>query len=72
MRQTRGDQKGLQLVCTTLLFQLQNPEVEGFIAWMSRLTVADHGDIPDDWFEEFWQDTLKCRLENATGKCCLT
>ena len=37
-----------------------------FLEWVKSLTVADHGDIPDDWFEEFWQESLQCRLDDAT------
>ena len=39
-----------------------------FIAFFTGLTVADHGTIPDDWFEEFWQHTFTCVLANATVK----
>ena len=34
--------------------------------WLESLTVASHGNIPDDWFEEFWQRSHECRLGNAT------
>jgi len=40
--------------------------IEDFKTYLTTLTVANHGDIPDDWFDEFWQQTLRCRLENSS------
>lgn len=33
---------------------------------MHSLTLQDHGRIPDEWFEEFWQEQFKCHLSNST------
>ena len=43
-----------------------NEPVSGFIDYVSSMTLADHGAIPDDWFEEFWQRMLECRLDNCS------
>ncbi len=45
---------------------MTSPVDEGFKQWLNGLNVADHGEIPDDWFEEFWQHTLQCKLENSS------
>ena len=49
-----------------LSLRARSPVVDGFRAYVAGLTVARHGAVPDDWFEEFWQQTHECRLENAT------
>lgn len=38
----------------------------GFVDYMTALDLNNHDPIPDDWFEEFWQHTLQCRLDNST------
>ncbi len=38
----------------------------GFAQWVGSLNLVNHGDIPDDWFEEFWQHALQCKLENSS------
>ncbi len=41
-------------------------DVNSFVQYVTGLTVVNHGMIPDDWFEEFWQLSLECRLENSS------
>ncbi len=41
-------------------------EISGFLEYVQSMNLANHAPIPDDWFEEFWQRSLRCRLENAT------
>ena len=39
---------------------------KGFNEWMGSLNLVNHDGIPDDWFEEFWQHSLRCKLENSS------
>ena len=50
----------------SIVVQSYSEHLSGFDTYMDHLTVAEHGIIPDDWFEEFWQRAMQCRLENAT------
>ena len=52
--------------CEGCLSQAVSGVSKGFRHYVSTLTVGQHGNIPDDWFDEFWQRLHKCRLENAT------
>ena len=52
-----------------ITIKLNTPDVIGFMTWMKSLNVADHGDIPDDWFEEFWQRANACKLLSARKVC---
>ena len=66
-----ADQQGLvqgveEYAAGSISLKVQSAISEGFMDWVKSLTVANHGDIPDDWFEEFWQYALQCKLENAT------
>lgn len=45
---------------------LDTKRVTAFEEWVTTLTVANHSIIPDVLFEEYWQHTKKCRLQNAT------
>lgn len=49
----------------SISMKVQSALSVGFMNWVKSLTVANHGDIPDDWFEEFWQYSLRCHLESA-------
>lgn len=40
--------------------------IDDFYRWVTTLNLENHGQIPDDWFEEFWQHLHQCRLETAT------
>ena len=38
---------------------------EDYGSYISSLTPSDHGSIPKDWFDEFWQHYFKCRLSES-------
>lgn len=44
----------------------QSATMRDFQNYLTSLTVVNHGNIPDDWFEEFWQLVLRCRLDNSS------
>ncbi|ELU07927.1 hypothetical protein CAPTEDRAFT_209901 [Capitella teleta] len=50
----------------SIVLSLRRPTIEGFRDYLESLTVANHGSIPDRWFEEFWQRLFHCQLQNAT------
>lgn len=41
-------------------------DMQSFRNWVATLTLTSHGNIPDDWFEEFWQHVHRCRLDTAS------
>ena len=50
----------------SIVIQSRVESIVGFDSYVTSLTLNDHGVIPQDWFDEFWQRTKRCRLENAT------
>ena len=58
--------KGLEDVARgAITIQLRSEPVPGFRKWVKELTLTNRKGIPDDWFEEYWQHTHKCRLTNS-------
>lgn len=54
---------GLQEVAAgAITIQIRSMVLNGFIQYVKSLTLANHAPIPDDWFEEFYQNVHKCRI----------
>ena len=46
--------------------QAQSAVSRGFESWLNSLNLVQHDPIPEDWFQEFWQHALRCKLENSS------
>ena len=54
---------GLESVASgAITIQIRSLPLDGFTQYVKSLTLAKHDPIPDDWFEEFYQDIHRCRI----------
>ena len=51
-----------------ITLQMRSEVIDGYMDYVKSLdfSKAEEKGIPLDWFEEFWQHTLSCRLSNGT------
>ncbi|XP_014671755.1 PREDICTED: metabotropic glutamate receptor 2-like [Priapulus caudatus] len=57
---------GLHIGKGALTLRAETADVPGLRSYVESLTPTSHGDIPDAWFDEFWQRHFRCRLPRAT------
>lgn len=54
------------IVQGSFIINMDSYNIPEFQEYYSSLTLDHHYPIPDDWFEEFWQNTFQCRLPYST------
>ncbi|CAL4110974.1 unnamed protein product, partial [Meganyctiphanes norvegica] len=58
--------KGLDRVSAgALTFTMETYDLPDFRAYLSNHTLEHHNQIPDVWFEEYFQSKFQCRLSNS-------